>query len=67
MAAISTSTKADLADFLRRQARKCLQIAHQIPNPSISIELIVIAARLHDHATKLERSAQSRQAVDAAS
>lgn len=61
------ATETELADFLRDQAGKCLQLARQMANHAIAVELIVIAARFHDHATNLERSAKSRSPVDAAS
>jgi hypothetical protein len=50
---LPTSARIELAEFLRRQAEECVQLARGQPAPLAS-EILSLAAMLHERAVRLE-------------
>jgi len=53
---LTPAALAELARYLRHQAEECLLLAHKERSAPSAAELVVIAASLHERATKLETS-----------
>ena len=55
---MSPAAAKELAQYLRKQAEICLQLAGK---NAVMSELVVLAASMHDRATKLEQSLGVRE------
>jgi len=55
----------EIADALRQHAEECLRLARRAESPAMAAELVIMAASLHERATRLEATSSWPQSPGA--